>query len=305
MSVNASEFIKSNDAAYYPATLSPDMSGILTYDAEGAVAKINGEDVKLLDAAFELSLVQPGSVQSKKELASKVGKLWMKVETDPINNEDFYDELYLMPISVVGYRRSKFTKFDNSTKAASPLCFSLDGLVPSPSMSVTPDCEQCATLERVNGTFRMDAVCPSAIWQNGEKPACQLTMSVAFMTLGKCIPVIMNLHGVGMSAFNKLRRDSKKVKNVARLRNKSIDNYVIRLTTDNAGTYVAPVFSFVEAPEEFGDVSVYKKLAVYFRNSMFTHSSEAAAEETPAVEAVKEEQVKEDVTASEDATFDI
>ncbi len=305
MSVNASEFIKSNDAAYYPATLSPDMSGILTYDDGGAIATINGEKVTLIDDAFELSLVQPGSVQSKKELASKVGKLWMKVETDPINEKDFYDQLYLMPISIVGYRRSKFTKFDNNAKAASPLCYSLNGLDPSPTLSVTPDCEHCATLEKVNGTFRMNAVCPSAIWQDGEKPACQLTMSVAFMTLGRCIPVIMNLHGVGMSAFNKLRRDSKKVRNVARLRNKSIDNYVIRLTTDNAGTYVAPVFSFVEAPEELGDVSVYRKLAVYFRNLMFTHSSEAAAEETSVIEATKEEQTKEEVTASEDATFDI
>lgn len=293
MSSNVSDFLKSNETAYFPASVNPDLSGIMTYDADGAVATINGGSIPIVDAAFDLALVQPGSVQSNKELASKVGKLWLKYGTD---EADFFDELYLIPICIVGYRRSKFAKFDNSTKASTPLCYSSNGLNPSPSMAVAPDCEQCATVAMVNGTYRMDAVCPSAIWKDGEKPSCQLSVSVAFMTVGNCIPVIMNLHGVGMSAFNKLKRDSKKAKNVARIRNKSLDNYIIRLTTDNAGTYVAPVFSFVEAPAEFGDIAPYKAIAIYFRNSLFTRASEETAQPaavtettTPAAETVPSE----------------
>lgn len=277
MSSNVSDFLKSNETAYFPASLNPDLTGIMTYEADGAVANINGNNVPIVDAAFDLALVQPGSVQSNKELASKVGKLWLKLGAD---DADFYDELYLIPICIVGYRRSKFTKFDNSTKASTPLCYSSNGLIPSPSMAVAPDCDQCATVDLVNGSYIMNTVCPSAIWKDGEKPSCQLSVSVAFMTVGDCIPVIMNLHGVGMSAFNKLKRDSKKAKNVARIRKKSLDNYIIRLTTDNAGTYVAPVFSFVEAPADFGDINAYKAIAIYFRNTLFTRASEEAQPQT-------------------------
>lgn len=301
MSTSISEFMKSNETAYFPASVNPDMSSIMTYEADGAVAKINGNSIPIIDAAFDLALVQPGSVQSNKELASKVGKLWMKMSAD---DSEFYDELYLIPICIIGYRRSKFTKFDNSTKASTPLCFSSNGLVPSPSMAVSPDCEQCATVAMVNGSYVMNAVCPSAVWKDGEKPACQLSVSVAFMTVGDCIPVIMNLHGVGMSAFNKLKRDSKKAKNIARIRHKSLDNYIIRLTTDNAGTYVAPVFSFVEAPEEFGDIAPYKDIAIYFRNTLFTRASEEA--QPQAVTATTPIVAVEEAVPSEAAeSFDI
>lgn len=304
MSTNVSDFMKSNETAYFPASISPDMSSIMTYEADGAVANVNGNSVPIMDAAFDLALVQPGSVQSNKELASKVGKLWLKLGAD---DAMFFDELYLIPICIVGYRRSKFTKFDNNSKASTPLCYSSNGLTPSASMAVPPDCDECAKLSMVNGSYRMDAVCPSAVWKDGEKPACQLSVAVAFMTLGECIPVIMNLHGVGMSAFNKLKRDSKKAKNVARLRKKSLDNYIIRLTTDNAGTYVAPVFSFVEAPEEFGNITPYRDIAIYFRNTLFTHASEEEAKpKQVTTEELTAPTVIDTALPSEDAqSFDI
>lgn len=297
MSTSISEFIKSNETAYYPASINPDMSGIMSYDADGAVATVHGNSIPIIDTAFDLALVQPGSVQSNKELAPKVGKLWMKLSAE---DSEFYDELYLIPICIVGYRRSKFAKFDNSTKASAPLCYSSNGLLPSNSMSVAPDCNECATLEKVNGSYVMNAVCPSAMWKDGDKPACQLSMSVAFMTIGDCIPVIMNLHGVGMSAFNKLKRESKKAKNIARIRHKSLENYVIRLTTDNAGTYVSPVFSFVEAPAEFGDIAPYRDIAVHFRNTLFTRATE---EEKPADNTETDSEIKPIATTGE--SFDI
>lgn len=301
MSSNVSDFLKSNETAYFPASVNPDLSGIMTYEADGAVANINGNSIPIVDAAFDLALVQPGSVQSNKELSSKVGKLWLKYGTD---DADFFDELYLIPICIVGYRRSKFAKFDNSTKASTPLCYSSNGLTPSSTMAVVPECEQCATVDVINGSYIMNAVCPSAIWKDGEKPSCQLSVSVAFMIVGNCIPVIMNLHGVGMSAFNKLKRDSRKAKNVARIRNKSLDNYIIRLTTDNAGTYVAPVFSFVEAPAEYGNMASFKAIALYFRNLLFTRAPEEAQPQS--VTATTPTTAVEEAVPSESAdSFDI
>ena len=284
-------------AHFLPLKAAADITDLMEYDQFGPTVRMSGDRVfPLMTASFEARLVQPGAIRLNQDLKGFSGKIWLRLDETP-NPEDFFDELWLMPICVLGYSRSKFAKFENKT--ATPLCRSYNGIYPVDG-DITPDAPQCAEVRRTAGGYRLVTLCPSAKKMNGEKAACTLTLTVAFLEMNRCLPVIMRFRGAGLSAFINLDSSLTKAMNVARIRKRNLSDIVVHLTVADEGTYVRPVLALQKAPEEFGDISEYRRLAAWYRSELFTNREDPEAEDAEIVgEANNSKAEAEDTEAEE------
>ena len=288
------QYAEANRNRFLPAKANDDITSVAVYGEDGSEAvMINGNAYPIMDTYFELSLVQPGALRFNDKLKPEyVGKFWKKLSEEP-SDEDIVDQLYLIPICVLNYSRSKFAKFDGN-KTSTPLCRSRDGMYPETG-ELTPDAPQCAKL--VNN--RLVPLCPSAKKSaSGEKAQCTLTVNVAFLDIQEGIPLFMRMRGTGMQAFIDLDKNMARARNVARIRHRNLDDYVVLLKGKHEGTYARLLASYVKAPEEFGDMSTYRTLAAHYRAKLFNR---APQEEEPI--DVEEATVIEEKADAE--TFDI
>lgn len=286
---------------FLPAKAASDISDILDYDQDGPIVKLpNGEVQPLMNAYFEMKVIQPGSVRLNQALKGYDKKVWLMLEEEP-NNEDCTEDAWLLPIRVLGYSRSKFAQFDN--KSSKPLCRSLDGVFPVDS-DITPDAPQCAEVKKFANGYRLVSLCPSAKKQNGGKAACTLTLSVAFLDIRRCVPVLFRFRGAGLAAYIAMDGSLTKALNVARIRKRNIGDIAVHLTVADEGTYVRPVLNLEKAPEEFGDLGVYKRLAAFYREQLFVAEEDATVEDA---EIVGEETTnnKTETTDVEVEAFDL
>jgi len=233
------------------------------FDDEGwPVAVIGDERIPMVDTVFDLQIVQPGNVRNDKSLAKHVGELRI------VQLDEFREEGWFLPITIINYG---FRKYGEYTEGAENQlqCWSNDGL--TPSVRVTMPCSgECAKLEVKNGTPYLNVTCPEAQWVDGKKPACSQNINVALLDLERLIPVRLSLHGTGLGAWNQLQRAYKNTRNIAKLKGKSINDYVLRITTDNEGTFVKPNMEFIEAPERFGKTGRFRPILQHYLETLFT-----------------------------------
>lgn len=263
---------------------------------EGPVAFVEGEEIPILDMAFDVQIVQPGHVRANKELSSLIGKIVILL--DPANPSDVaVDELTLMPVTIVNFGFRNFGPFDEkaSDDDRKLLCYSFDGIVPSPRLPA-PLNPVCAELALQNGEYHRRIVCPYATWNDDKKPDCRATVTLGFFDLERRIPLRISLHGTAFSAWNALQRAYKQAKNVARLKRKSINDYVIKMTVENFGTYVTPKFTLVESDGSFGKPSEYLPICKYYMETVFSRIPD---ETPPAQDALKEDEQLEEVTSED------
>lgn len=254
----------------------PDFSNELSLRAtdDGPVATVAGEEIPLLDMAFDLQVVQPGHVTQNKKLAPLVGKILVLYDKEQPEAE-YAEEMNLMPITIIGYGQRNFGAFDEAEKKL--LCYSNDGVVPADKVTV-PMHHVCANVEQRNGEYVRNLVCPHAVWDGDKKPDCRTVVTLGFFDLERKIPVRLQLHGTGYGAWNQLQRAYRQARNVARLKKKSINDYIIRLSIKNEGTYMVPEFRLLEAPEEFGNPKDWLPICKYYMGTVFSRARAADIE---------------------------
>lgn len=261
---------------------------------DGASMVINGEDVPLLDAAFELLVVQPGHIAERKELKDVKGKIleiWNK--DDP--TEIAVDELTLLPITIVSQGFRNFGTYGEGEKDL--VCYSVDGVVPSSKVPM-PLNSVCSELTLRNGEYIRNVVCQYAQWQGNNKPQCRAVVTLAFFDLERKCPVTLQLHGTGYGAWTALQRSWKTAKNVARLKKKSINDYVLKLTVKDEGTYYVPEFRIV-IDDTFGDPKAYLPVRKYYLENLFARPV-SDAEMKPAVKETVSEVIEAEAEQPED-----
>lgn len=245
--------------------------------SDGPVCYVEGEEVPLLDMAFNLKIVQPGHVPTNKELKDLVGKILIVFDKDQ-EAEEYTDEMFLLPITHLGSSRSYYKEsYDAKNGDSRPDCASRDGLYPNRDV-VMPMHGQCAELTLGNNDPFLTPVCPKAVWTDGKRPECREQIALAFFDLERHTPVRMYLHGKAISAWTSLRQQYKQARNIARLKKKSINDYVIKLTVNNEGTYVIPQFKLIEAPEKIGKPANWVAVCKYYLQSLFANPPKADGE---------------------------
>ena len=230
------------------------------------------EEIPILSQDFELRIIQPGSVKHNKNLAPHIGKMMLP----GLDAETSYDSMLLMPITIVWEGFRNFAPYVDGQTDEALLCYSCNGFTPSPKVTspLNNVCTQLVVDE--GGRPYRKIVCPYAIWEKGKKPVCRSIIALAFLALlvdGLRIPVRLQLHGTGMGAWNQLQREYKRTKNVAKLKRKSISDYVIRLTLENNGTYSSPRFTMIEAEEKLGKVSRYLPLIGRYMEHLYSRKT--------------------------------
>lgn len=244
--------------------------GFIQGTGDEAVAIIDGEEIPVLNTSWELQIVQPGHVQKNSKFADKIGKILIvtgQKNEDPV---EVLDSITLMPVNIIRNAWRLFTgTFGVDGKL---LCYSNDGLCPSPKVD-NPSSERCAEIIPGNGIPRRKILCPKAKWVGDMKPECRASVTLGFYAPELMMPLRLELHGTGYSAYNALQRSYNQVRNLARLKGKSINDYVVVLSTENKGTYCLPVFSLVEAPKNINPAKLLP-LCKYYMSTVLAPSIE-------------------------------
>jgi len=240
-----------------------------TITEEGPMMVINNEEIPVFDAILEVSPVQPGHVKKDKSLAKHIA------EFNHIDLKEFSEKLRLLPIAEGRRGRQLFSEYDDGNNEL--LCYSVDGIKPSPKVE-SPMCEVCANVvEGKNGVPYYEPVCEQASWENG-KPECGDYLWVIFFDMDLKIPIKIRFKGIMLSAWNKFKRDYNKYKNIARLKRQSIYDYIIEATLENEGNYCSLNLELVEskenAPKEYVPL-----MAWYLENLVKTDMAKAEESE--------------------------
>ena len=266
-------------------------SGVISTDADGgAVANINGEEILLVDQSFELQIVQPGHANKNKDLVPCIGKLVIKYSEKDMTENIITDSLNLIPITIVSYGFRNYGPYDDkNTEENKLLCYSNDGVLPSEKL-INPLSNVCSEVVLRNGEYQRNVVCPYAKWENNKKPDCRAIVTLGFFDVDNKIPLRLQLHGTGMGAWNNLQRAYRQARNVARLKRKSINDYLINLSVEYNGSYVTPIFKLVDA-ESTLKPSQYLPVCKYYMEKVFSRKP-VATEETLAARAVSHHPVE-------------
>lgn len=228
---------------------------------EGPCVSLDGEDIPLVDVVFPITIVQPGHLtikENKSKYTAHKGKFYNEVL------EESASELRLLPLAVLGHGRRLYGPYDpNNTDL---LCYSLDGSSPADKVEY-PISESCGTFSVTPRGEFFTAVCPKAVWVDGKKPECSESLTVAFFDIDNRVPVEMQLTGTQISAWNNFKKSYKQKKNAARIKKKSIHDFVILATIEDEGTYASIKFTL----ENMGDENPgkYAPLMKYYWENLF------------------------------------
>jgi hypothetical protein len=272
-------------------------ASFITQTDDGPVGTIDQEEIPLLDVAFDLQIVQPGHVTRNKALAPFTGKILIQFDKDDPAANEAAEVLNLMPITIAGFGFRNFGPYDEKggDDANRLLCYSNDGVIPSERVAV-PLNSVCSELVLRNGEYQRKVVCPHAVWNDDSKPDCRAVVTLGLFDIERRIPVRLQLHGTAYGSWNALQRAYKQAKNVARLKRKSINDYVIRMSLENNGTYFTPQFRLVEAEESLGKPSRFLPVCKYYMEKLFSR----VVEEEPVVESSAMAEVAAVETTAED-----
>lgn len=238
-----------------------------------AVMEVEGKEVRLLDEmSIRFQMVQPGSVKERPKLfKGRAGQFYLASLDDREEDEldageeadyHFVETLRALPIGRVRFSRGYFPDFDSGEK--DPLCRSDNGIFPSPRIE-GPYSVQCARWKEgkgKKGVFYPEAVCPESQWVNGDKPACTLIEDWAFFDLDLKIPFILSLKSTALGAFNQLSRRFNVLEVNAMRKGFEVEDYFIRISTSDEGTYRQLKFKFEHDPD--GTARQYHPLALWY-----------------------------------------
>lgn len=255
------------DLAFVGGTDEKNNQVAVVENEDGPSIDLAGEVYPLMDVIFHAQIVQPGhlkNAESKGLFKGHVGEFYLT------EMEEFYPELRLLPIVVTSRMRRMWGEF--STDDTELLCYSADG--ENPALSVTaPYAEKCGTYIDIGGTPSFKPECPKAKWVNGQKPECAEVMKVGFLDIDNLLPLEIQFKGTQISAWNKFKKSYKLKKNVARRKGESINDYVIRMSLENEGTYVSLNMDFVYAKDD--NPSKYIPMAQWYYENLFQPAMEA------------------------------
>lgn len=218
-----------------PAEGQPALSTEL--DADGwQIARIGEERFPIMSTDFSLILIQTKHITRDKTHASHYGEFFIE------GLQEYASELRLLPMSILHQGMRYFAEYESGDEGQNLLCYSTDGVTPSPRIPA-PQSPVCSEVVMRAGRPYRAFVCPHAIWQGENKPRCRNEATVAFLDLERKIPLRFQLKGLAMSAWNALRREYSRACNVAKLRGLSIADFSIRLSTEEKGEFMVPVFT--------------------------------------------------------------
>ena len=248
----------------------PENSLVVTQTDDGPVCSVNDEEIPLMDMAFDARVVQPGHVAADKRLKDVKGKVIILLDSEQPAAEAA-DVLHLMPVTIVNFGYRCFDQYNPGGKEESGglLCWSVDGLAPSQRVPA-PFSDRCAEAVLRNGEYARQVICTKAQWQGDEKPECRQVVTLGFFDLDRKIPLRMQLHGTAFGAWTALQRAYRQLRNVARLKRKSINDYIIRLEVEDKGQYYVPVFRLIEAPEEYGAPADWLPVCKHYMATVFS-----------------------------------
>jgi len=242
------------DVSFLPATVSAPIE-VIEGD-NGDIVLIGTTEVPVVDTMFEIQLIQPGHIKENKALKGKAGHWWIgitpeKKKGEPVSVDEFTENtiafaetVRLLPIAPISRGRTLFPPYDSGDRTL--MCYSRDGMVPSTKV-ISPFAAKCA---QITDKGRYEPLCTKAIWVDGQKPECSDQITMAFYDLDRKIPVLMKLSGTGISAWNKFLKALKKQRNIARIKGKRVEDFILVVSSDTKGTYELPVFTYVEATED-------------------------------------------------------
>ncbi len=276
-----------------------DQSVVVQTD-DGPIAKIGEEEIPLLDMAFDIRIPQPGHVARNKALSASLGKIL--VLYDPENpTQEMADELSLIPVTIISHGFRNFGPYSEKADSENKLiCYSMDGVVPSERVEV-PLSNVCSELVLRNGEYQRKVFCPHAVWTGNDKPECRATVSLGFFDLERKVPVRLDLHGAAYGAWNGLQRAYRQAKNVARLKKKSINDYIIKLSVENNGTYMLPVFKLMEPDASLGKPAQFLPICKYYLETVFARRTEEQIPASPAANAIEVQADAQNMQALDEA----
>ena len=211
---------------------------------EGPYVVIDGEEVPVIDSVATITVVQPGHLtikDNKAKYANHKGKFYNELL------EESSSELRLLPLAVLRHGRRLYAPYDpNNTEL---LCYSLDGENPASKVE-QPICDKCGTFTVSPRGEYFVPNCPKSVWAGDKKPECSESLMVAFFDIDKKIPVEMQLTGTQISAWNAFKKSYKQKKNAARIKRKSINDFIIKALVEDEGTYVSVSFALENAEQE-------------------------------------------------------
>lgn len=267
-----------NKTAYLSGNIA---AGEVTYDADGSpVMLIEGEEVPVMEfenvrSLFSLMVVQAGHGTKDPKFRKHAGEIFIS------GLEDFSEKRILLPVSVIRTGRQMFDAYTGAEDNKDPLCYSTNGVTPSNKVAM-PMNPICCEIETRNGREFDKVVCPKAVWEDGKKPECNKYIDLAFLDItdGTPIPVHMTLKSTGLGAWNTFAQEYSRMKNVARLKKHSINDYVIVMTVEDKATYFVPNFRLEYSEEK---PSRLAKLASFYRDNLFNRQYEDQEHETETV----------------------
>jgi hypothetical protein len=244
-------------------------------DEEGQTyAVVAGNEVPIGDEPLHFYLVQPGKVKHDKRFKDLVGQFYCE------SGDTAFEEARLVFVGEVARGRNLFPEYDGG--ADEPLCKSYDGIEPAFNAE-TPMAPLCAE-------------CPKGdmMWKEGNPPECKEYRDLLFIHMDAKYPISIRLKGAGLSAWGKIRRDLKKIAKeskataardllnlpkagLSKKKVLDIDKCIIRLSSENEGTYYAPVFSLEEADDL--NAEDFQPLIQYYGYKFITEAKRKRAAE--------------------------
>lgn len=323
-------------------TYNGNVNDLVTMNKSGkAVMEILDKPTRLMDEInIKYQMVQPGSVKANPKLfKGRAGQFYLasldEREEDELDQDadiNFVETLRVLPIGLLRYSRAYFPVYDGADDGGSkePLCRSTNGIWPSPFID-EPYATQCArwvaSKDKKKVGYFLKPMCPESVWINGNKPNCSLVQDWVFFDLDLRIPFILSLKSTGIGAFNKLNKKFNVLEVKADRSGHEIDDYFIRVSSSDEGTYRQLKFSFEHDTE--GVTKMFFPVALWYTEnvlpilgpdtitddpqvwaSMRVQENEAAGENQTMISSTSEKLSEEDKAAAdaaieEAANFDV
>lgn len=267
--------LEASRTIFLPEIITDDKLDVVTEEGEES-AVIDGVKVPLFTDTFSIMVVQNGHSSSDAKFKNKAGKIFVD------GLDDFFDERILLPMTVVRYGQNLYPGAYQPGTVTKPICYSVNGVYPSRKVA-DPMNAVCAEIEEGrDGQPYLRTVCPKAMWNDDQKPECRRYIVLSFLDITDPetpFPVRMQLKGSAYAAWNAINQSYKRTANVARLKRQNINDYVLKLSVEDKGTYYVPVFTPVYSDEK---PSKYLELRARYRNIINRAEAQIMAREEDA-----------------------
>lgn len=209
----------------------------------GPMCILDGEEYPVVHQVFKTTLVQPGHCKKHPHLKPHKGKFCVE------DIDRSWEELHLIPVGVVRHGRSLFDSEFKDGVESKPVCFSTNGMYPSPRGTAIVS-DRCAELGKSSvGIPYLKPVCPSAVYEEGRKTPCSEYVEVVFLALNiNMAPLKFTFKGFGLKNYKLgMTKYLKKSTGSVFIKETPYDSY-FKVTITDKDTWVEPEFTLVTDP---------------------------------------------------------